>query len=89
MAELGNLIAGIFLRPRGMSTVKIRARSLFRTPGVPNWGFGGGFSTSGCRFSSFLHRPRYSYTGCTQAVSLCRLRGAGFPVHSQNKIVSR
>ena len=32
MAELGNLTAGILLSPRRMSTVKIRARSLFRTP---------------------------------------------------------
>ena len=32
MAELGNLSAGILLSPQRMSTVKIRARSLFRTP---------------------------------------------------------
>jgi hypothetical protein len=32
VAELGNLTAGILLSPRRMSTVKIRARSLFRTP---------------------------------------------------------
>ena len=32
MAELGNLTAGILLSPPRMSTVKIRARSLFRTP---------------------------------------------------------
>ena len=32
MAESGNLIAGIFLPPGRMSTVKIRAGSLFRTP---------------------------------------------------------
>jgi hypothetical protein len=32
VAELGNLSAGILLSPRRMSTVKIRARSLFRTP---------------------------------------------------------
>jgi len=29
---LGNLSAGILLSPQRMSTVKIRARSLFRTP---------------------------------------------------------
>ncbi len=32
MAELGNLTGGILLSLRRMSTVKIRARSLFRTP---------------------------------------------------------
>jgi hypothetical protein len=32
MAELGNLTAGILLSLGRMSTVKIRARSLFRTP---------------------------------------------------------
>ena len=32
MSELGNLTERIFLSPRRMSTVKIRARSLFRTP---------------------------------------------------------
>lgn len=32
MAELGNLTAGILLSLQRMSTVKIRARSLFRTP---------------------------------------------------------
>jgi len=34
MAELGNLTARILLRLRRKSTVKIRAGSLFRTPGV-------------------------------------------------------
>ena len=32
MTELGNLMAGILLSPRRMSTVKIRAGSLFCTP---------------------------------------------------------
>jgi hypothetical protein len=32
VAELENLTAGILLSPWRMSTVKIRARSLFRTP---------------------------------------------------------
>ena len=32
MAELGNLTGGILLSLRRMSTVKIRAGSLFRTP---------------------------------------------------------
>jgi hypothetical protein len=37
MAELGNLTGGILLSLRRMSTVKIRAGSLFRTPLVPDW----------------------------------------------------
>ncbi len=32
MSELGNLTGGILLPSQRMSTVKIRARSLFRTP---------------------------------------------------------
>jgi hypothetical protein len=32
VSELGNLTERIFLSPRRMSTVKIRARSPFRTP---------------------------------------------------------
>ncbi len=46
MSELGNLTGGILLSPERMSTVKIRARSLFRTPrsriGAVIAGFGGG-----------------------------------------------
>jgi hypothetical protein len=45
VSELGNLMGGILLSPRRMSTVKIRARSLFRTPrsriGAEGAGFGG------------------------------------------------
>ena len=44
MSERGNLTGGILLSPRRMSTVKIRARSLFRTPqsriGAEEAGFG-------------------------------------------------
>jgi hypothetical protein len=44
VSELGNLTAGILLSPCRMSTVKIRARSLFRTPmsriGAKGAGFG-------------------------------------------------
>lgn len=32
VSERGNLTGGIFLSPSRMSTVKIRTRSLFRTP---------------------------------------------------------
>jgi hypothetical protein len=38
VSELGNLTEGIFLSPGEMSTVKIRAGSLFCTPLVPEWG---------------------------------------------------
>ena len=43
MAELGNLTGRILLSPQRMSTVKIRARSLFRTPRSRNGAEGAGF----------------------------------------------
>ena len=43
MSELGNLTERIFLSPRRMSTVKIRARSLFRTPRSRIWAKGAEF----------------------------------------------
>ena len=43
MAELGNLTGRILLSPQRMSTVKIRARSLFRTPMSRNGAEGAGF----------------------------------------------
>ncbi len=43
VAELGNLTGGILLSPQRMSTVKIRARSLFRTPTSRNGAEGAGF----------------------------------------------
>ena len=46
MAELGNPTGGILLSLRRMSTVKIRVRSLFRTP-VPRMGAGGAGSRPG------------------------------------------
>ena len=46
MPELGNLSAGILLSPQRMSTVKIRARSLFRTP-VSRIGAAGAASGAG------------------------------------------
>ena len=45
MSELGNLSAGILLSPQRMSTVKIRARSLFCTPLSRNGPSGAGFET--------------------------------------------
>ena len=54
MAELGNLTGRILLSLRRMSTVKIRARSLFRTPpsrggavGEGNKGLGTAFTGAG------------------------------------------
>jgi hypothetical protein len=43
VAELGNLTGRILLSPQRMSTVKIRARSLFRTPRSRNGAEGAGF----------------------------------------------
>jgi len=42
VAELGNLTGRILLSPQRMSTVKIRARSLFRTPRSRNGAEGAG-----------------------------------------------
>jgi hypothetical protein len=53
VAELENLTAGILLSLQRMSTVKIRARSLFRTPrsriGAGEAGSGAGASTERTR----------------------------------------
>ena len=46
MSELGNLMEGILLSLGRMSTVKIRARSLFRTPRSRNGAEGAGFGES-------------------------------------------
>jgi hypothetical protein len=43
VSELGNLTERIFLSPRRMSTVKIRARSPFRTPRSRFWAKGAEF----------------------------------------------
>jgi hypothetical protein len=50
MAELGNLIARILLRSQRMSTVKIRAGSLFRTSFAPIWATGAASRTRVARF---------------------------------------
>ena len=47
MSELGNLMAGILLSPRRMSTVKIRARSLFCTTVSRSRAGGAGFGLGG------------------------------------------
>ena len=95
MSELGNLTAGILLSPRRMSTVKIRAGSLFRTPMSRIGAEGAGFGAVGAvenlgqtdgtsqdssreRFSSVLHKVDRTFTGCTQAPGVSRLRKAAY-----------
>jgi DNA replication protein DnaC len=72
VAELGNLTGGILLSPQRMSTVKIRAGSLFRTPvsriGAGEAGFGAG-SGDGRRHAFRQEPPK-------------RWLGAGFPPSS-------
>jgi hypothetical protein len=66
VSELGNLTGGILLSPGRMSTVKIRARSLFRTPRSRSGAVIAGFGDGGRVFlilpqrSTALHRL---YTG--------------------------
>ena len=83
MAELGNLVARILLPLRRMSTVKIRAGSLFHTsPGR----IGPSQAASGPGpkgFSYAVHSPRASFTGCTQAASFSGLRETLVPVQSR------
>ena len=77
MAELGNLIARILLPLGRMSTVKIRAGSLFRTLTARIGPTASGFAALPDGFSSALHRSRPSFTGCTQAVRHSGLRKSG------------
>jgi hypothetical protein len=69
VAELGNLTGRILLSPQRMSTVKIRAGSLFRTPvsriGAGEAGFGAG-SGDGQQYAGRQAPPK-------------RWLGAGFP----------
>jgi len=70
--ELGNLTQGIFLSPRRMSTVKIRAGSLFCTPRSPIRAKSKAFRTGEARFphpstgracpSQLVHSPRLDAT---------------------------
>jgi hypothetical protein len=79
MAELGNLTARIVLPPRRMSTVKIRAGSLFRTHSARIGAAGAVFARLGWVFlrppqpAGLLHRM---YTGC-QPFRLAQNRPAG------------
>ncbi len=55
MSELGNLTEGIFLSPLEMSTVKIRAGSLFCTPRPRSGAKGKAFDSSGVGRTRFPH----------------------------------
>ena len=59
VSERGNLTGGIFLSPARMSTVKIRSRSLFHTPGSR---IGAGRAGSGVNSGGF---PHFSTARCT------------------------
>ena len=82
IAELGNLTARIVLPPSRMSTVKIRARSLFRNPPDCNWASGACFgddvigfpppSTRQPQRSQNVHRERGIAT-CKKPVSGCKV----------------
>ena len=88
MAEWGNPTGGILLSLRRMSTVKIRVRSLFRTPPSPGGAVGAGNKGLGTAstgraepapaagFSSVLHSSDHAFTGCTQPACASRLREA-------------
>ena len=76
MPELGNLTVCIFLPPGGLSTVKIRAGSLFCTVEARIGALEADFRFAvlpipagkprTAPFSSAIHSPRRRYTGCTQ-----------------------
>jgi hypothetical protein len=70
-AELGNLMGGIFLSSGRMSTVKIRAGSLFCTLLIQIGAREAAFDAcalpaAATRFSSILHKSDRSCTGCAQ-----------------------
>ena len=101
MAELGNPTGRILLSLSRMSTVKIRVRSLFRTPpsrggavGAGNNGLGTASTCTGRQkpapaagFSSVFHSPDPTFTGCTQTACASRLREASIWVQSQRSTV--
>ena len=86
MAELGNLTACILLRLRRKSTVKIRAGSLFHTPGDRIGPTRAAFHGTGRVFlrppqaSAFLHRM---YTG-RQGFQLARIGPLGAKSKQEN-----
>src|SRR5579862_3451346 len=55
VSELGNLTEGIFLSPEEMSTVKIRAGSLFCTPRSRTGAKGKAFDSAGVGKARFPH----------------------------------
>ena len=82
MAELGNLTAGILLPLRRMSTVKIRAGSLFRTSSARIRPTGAAFRDPGCGFPppstghAVLHRMYTAQSGipaCAKPGSRCKV----------------
>jgi hypothetical protein len=85
IAELGNLTARIVLPPSRMSTVKIRARSLFRNPPDRNWASGACFGDDVVGFSSAFHKTTLTFTECTQEAGDCDLQKTGFGVQSRKK----
>jgi hypothetical protein len=74
VSERGNLTGGIFLSPARMSTVKIRSRSLFHTPGSRIGAAGAGSGVNSGGFSALLHSSVRRFTACTQAFRVSRLR---------------
>jgi hypothetical protein len=76
VSELGNLTGGILLSPREMSTVKIRAGSLFCTPSSRTGAWGTAFEQGG--FSSIIHSRGRAFTGCTQNFGHWHLQGTAF-----------
>lgn len=72
-----------------MSTVKIRAGSLFRTPFAPLEATIAAFPDPGNSFSSGIHRTRLSCTGCTQTSKCSGLRGRYSKVQSQMRLASK
>ena len=82
MSELGNLTEGIFLSPEEMSTVKIRAGSLFCTPRSRTGAKGEAFDSAGVGKARFPHRStarRRLHSLCTELPSLrlAATRGLG------------
>jgi len=72
-----------------MSTVKIRAGSLFRTPFAPYPATGAALPNQLCVFSSSVHRTCQSCTGCTQKATHSGLRERYSKVQSRRRLASK
>jgi hypothetical protein len=89
MSELGNLTGRILLSPEEMSTVKIRAGSLFCTPPSRIGADGAGFGKQRLVIvNNGLFFP-YTFTACTQGSCVSHLPESGFRVQSQTIGFSR